>query len=163
MIRPTTLGRSPELGGGGGASSGYDLFVAPRLSIEAYGLQLARAASQRSEDQHHKVGCALFRPDRTVAALGYNGAPPGVVIDWTDRDFRRGYVVHAEQNALRFVHPGEVAFIASTMMPCMTCMLVIASYGVKRVVYADGLDPQVYDTVATKQLAAKCGIKLEQI
>ncbi len=34
--------------------------------------------------------------------------------DWVDRDKRRLYIVHAEQNALRYVKPDECALIAVT-------------------------------------------------
>ena len=131
-----------------------------RLDWDEYAVRLARTASLRSEDPYHKVGAAILRADNTVAALGYNGAPPGVNIDWTDRDERRKFVVHAEANALRYVHPGEGELIATTMMSCANCVLLIASYGIKRIVYADLLDPAIYDIAFTKQLADDCGIPM---
>ena len=99
---------------------------------------MAEAAATRSQDKHHQVGAALLRRDNTVAAVGYNGAPPGLDIDWADRDGRRPYVIHAEANALRYVHPGEVRLLATTMMPCTRCVLLIASYGIKEVVFDRG-------------------------
>jgi dCMP deaminase len=134
-----------------------------RPTIEEYALALAKTAATRSEDQHNKVGCALIRHDKTIAALGYNGAPPGIEVDWSDRAERRVYVVHAEQNALRYVRPGEIMLLATTLMPCINCVPTIASYGIKRVVYASTLDPEVYDTVHTQQIAALFGIEMEQI
>lgn len=134
-----------------------------RLSWEEYAVELALSARSRSEDPYHRVGCALMRHDRTVAALGYNGAPPGVDIDWTDRDLRRRFVIHAEANALRYVHPGEVALLAATMMPCSNCVLLAASYRISRIVYVEGLDPEVYDVPFTERLAADCGIQMERI
>lgn len=131
--------------------------------IETYALSLAFAASMRSEDPHHKVGCALIRGDKTVAALGYNGAPPGVEIDWKDRDQRRIRVVHAEANALRYVRPHEVMLAATTMMPCSTCVLLLASYGISLVVYAETLDPEVYDVETTKKIAEEVGVRMYRI
>jgi len=132
-----------------------------RLSWEQYGLALARTASLRSEDPWHQVGTALLRADRTVAALGYNGAPSGVEIDWDDRDMRRKFVIHAEANAFRYVKPGEVALMCTTMMPCLNCLLLAASYRIPRIIYADALDPKVYDIRTIERFAEECGIDME--
>jgi dCMP deaminase len=134
-----------------------------RLSLQAYALRLARTASERSEDPYNKVGAALIRPDKTVAAIGYNGAPPGVEIDWSDRDGRRDHVIHAEANALRFVHPGEVMFAATTMHPCQICVLLLASYGINLVVYSDPLDPKVYSVEFVKKLAEEVGVNIYHV
>lgn len=131
-----------------------------RLTWDQYALELAVAAASRSEDPYHRVGAALLRHDNTVAALGYNGAPPGVEIDWTARDERRPYVLHAEANALRYVHPGEVALLAATMMPCWACVLAAASYGIRRIAYIAELDPSVYSREAILELAEACGIEI---
>jgi dCMP deaminase len=133
-----------------------------RLSREAYAVELAKAAALRSEDPYHRVGCALMRADGTVAAMGYNGAPPGVELDWTDRDGRRRFVVHAEANALRYVQPGEVALLATTMMSCLNCVLTAASYRIPRIIYVESLDPAVYDIRVTEEIAADCGIQMER-
>lgn len=131
-----------------------------RPTWEEYALLLAQTAALRSQDLNYKVGAALMRHDHTVAGLGYNGAPSGVEIDWGDREGRRGWVQHAESNALRYVRPGEVELLASTLMPCGQCMLMIAGYDIKRVVYRGELDPSVYDRDATLDLAIRCGIEV---
>lgn len=124
-------------------------------------MELARTAALRSEDPHRKVGTCLVRADHTVAALGYNGAPSGVEIDWENRDERRGWVLHAESNALRYVTPGEITLLVTTSLPCATCMLLIASYGIREVVYADELDPAVYDRDQILEIARRSGINVE--
>jgi dCMP deaminase len=134
-----------------------------RLSLEDYALELAHTASARSEDPFFAVGACLVRHDKTVAALGYNGAPPGVDIDWADRDARRVWVVHAEANALRYVRPGEIAFAAVTALPCAVCMVQIVAYGIKRVVYRDDLDPATYDTTQILRIAEGCGIEVQKV
>ncbi len=131
-----------------------------RLTWDQYAIGLAVAAAARSEDPYHRVGTALMRPDHTIAAVGYNGAPSGVDIDWTDRDSRRASVIHAEANALRYVTPGEVSTVATTMMPCAPCVLLMSSYGIRRVVYLQELDPAVYDTQFIRELANECGIEI---
>ena len=134
-----------------------------RASIDEYALSLAVTAAGRSEDPYTKVGACAMREDKTIAALGYNGPPPGVDIDWSDRDERRKWVVHAETNAMRYVRPGEVFMVASTLLPCPQCMLILASMGVKRVVYRDTLDPTVYDNDLCLHVAERSGIEVERL
>jgi dCMP deaminase len=78
-----------------------------RLTWPEYAMELAKAAALRSEDPYRKVGACILRYDNTVAAIGYNGAPPGVEINWSDRDERRRRVSHAESAALRYIKPHE--------------------------------------------------------
>ena len=100
-----------------------------------------------------------MRHDNTVAGIGYNGFPAGMREDWVDRDKRRLYIVHAEQNALRYVKPDECALIAITLLPCNDCLRSIASYGIKKVVYRD-----IYDRdITSLNLAQDFGIKLIRI
>jgi dCMP deaminase len=132
--------------------------MTPRATLEDYALSLAEAASSRSEDPYLKVGTCLVRADKTILGLGYNGPPPGVDIDWSDRDDRRRWVVHAEANALRYARPGEVELLASTLLPCETCMLAIAAYGVKRVYFREMTDPAVYDSARSLLIAERSGV-----
>jgi dCMP deaminase len=95
----------------------------------------------------------------SVAGVGYNGLPPDIDIDWSDRDERRLHIVHAEINALAYTRPGECGLIAVTLLPCNPCLTVIARYGIKKIVYQS-----VYDKdETTLRLAAKFGIELKQI
>ena len=130
-----------------------------RLSWGEYAFELAKTASIRSEDLHFKVGACALRFDKSVAAVGYNGAPRGVNIDWTNRDERRKRVIHAEMNALSYCTPGEIELIAVTLLPCSSCLNLIASYGIKRVIFG-----KIYqrDDFAF-QLAKEYNIALEQI
>lgn len=134
-----------------------------RLSLERYAVLLAEAAAARSEDPFLQVGCALVRPDKTIASVGYNGPPPGIDIDWDDRDMRRGKIIHAEANALRYVQPHEVLFAATTTMPCHECIRALASYGVKTVVYKDELPEAYHDIPMVRALAQEFGITLEKM
>ena len=106
-----------------------------RLSWEEYALSLAKTSSLRSEDPYVQVGACILREDMSVAAVGYNGAPSGIEIDWSDRDVRRKRVVHAEINALRYVRPNEGFIIACTLLPCSPCVQTIAAHGIKRIIY----------------------------
>jgi len=139
-------------------SENSTLLFVPRLSWEEYALSLANTASKRSEDPFVKVGACALRFDKSVAGLGYNGAPRGVEIDWSNRDERRKRVVHAEINCLAYCKPSEVEIFAVTLLPCSSCMKTIASYNIKKVIFSD-----IYqqDDFAI-QLAKEFGIELLQ-
>jgi dCMP deaminase len=129
------------------------------MSWEEYAMALAGVAALKSKDPYVKVGCCLLRHDNTIASLGYNGFPSGVEEDWSDRDERRKYVNHSEQNALRFVKPNECYLAAVTLLPCNDCLKSLASYGIKKVIYREVYDKD--DSSLT--LANKFGIELEQL
>lgn len=48
-----------------------------RMGWDEWGLELARAVSLRADCSRRQVGAVLMRPDHTIVATGYNGAPPG--------------------------------------------------------------------------------------
>jgi dCMP deaminase len=126
------------------------------MNWSSYALELAQTASLKSKDPWVKVGTCLLRHDNSVAALGYNGYISGMKEDWSDRDERRKYVVHAEQNALRYIRPGECWLAASTLLPCNDCLKSLASYHIRQIVYKD-----VYDfDKSTLELAEKFAIEL---
>lgn len=108
-----------------------------RPSWEEYAILLAETAKLRSEDPYLKVGACALRFDHSVAALGYNGAPPGVNISWKDRDERRKRVLHAEVNCLKWCKPGEIWLLATSISPCSDCMKQVAAYGIKKIVFKD--------------------------
>jgi dCMP deaminase len=129
------------------------------MNWSEYALDLAFTVSTNSKDPWWKVGACLLRHDNTVAAVGYNGFPAGMEEDWSDRDRRRMFVVHAEQNALRYVRPGECSLLATTLLPCNECLKIIASYGIKKIVYAEDYDRDL----TSLELAKLFGIELEKI
>jgi dCMP deaminase len=123
-------------------------------------LLLAATAAQRSQDPWVQVGAIAARRDYSIVGSGYNGPPPGCEIDWSDRDLRRRFVIHAEVNALAHAKPGEVRIIASTLLPCPSCLTMIASYKVEEVIYRD-----VYlrTQEESEQVAKKFGLKMLRI
>ena len=106
-----------------------------RISWDKYALELAVVASRRSEDPYMKVGACVLRHDHSVAGLGYNGAPKGINIDWSNRDERRSKVIHAEGNALRYVRPDECYLLACNLLPCNDCLKLAASYGIQKIIF----------------------------
>ncbi len=107
-----------------------------------WAMELAEVGSSMSEDPYQKVGAVALRPDNSVAAVCYNGAPPKIEIDWSDRDKRRPYTIHAEMNLVRYIKPNECDRVVITLSPCTDCLKNLASYGVKTVYFS-----KIYDKV----------------
>ena len=130
-----------------------------RKSWEETALILAETiANCRSQDPYIQVGACAVLQDNSVS-LGYNGPPPKIEIDWSNRNSRLSRVIHAEVNALRSVGPGQCKFLAVTLLPCRSCMTFIASKGIKRIVFRDIYER---DQLAFA-LAKEFGIELVQI
>jgi dCMP deaminase len=126
------------------------------MTWEKYAMLLAEVASLKSKDPWVKVGCCLLRTEDNTAILGFNGFPKGIPEDWSDRDRRRRFVVHAEQNALRYVKPNECYLCAVTLLCCNDCLKSLASYGIKTIIYKD-----VYNNDSSSLVLAKeFGIEL---
>jgi len=138
--------------------------AAKRPSWDEYAITLARAAATRSEDPYVKVGAVTLRKDRSVASLGYNGAPSGVELDWSDRDERRKRVLHAEANALRYIRPGELegGLLATTMVPCLECLKAARAQGVTEIVFAEDITDN-YDVDEIFKIAHEFGVTLRRL
>lgn len=109
-----------------------------RIDWYEYSMLLAFAAAKRSEDPYRKVGACALNKDKMVVGLGYNGLASGTDAPrgfWDDRDARRKFMIHAETNCLSLCKKGEVELLAVTLLPCSYCAAMIASYGVKEILY----------------------------
>lgn len=134
----------------------------PRPNWNEYALDLAAAAATRSEDPYVQVGAVVLRRDHSIASVGYNGAPPGVDLDWSDRDGRRDLVTHAEVNALRYCTPSvRGGLVAVTGTPCPSCLTSIVAYGITVVIFRHVLDN--YPVDASLKVADQLGIRLLHI
>lgn len=134
-----------------------------RISWEEYALKIAEVAALRSEDKFVQVGsCALDYSNRVIG-VAYNGLASGISVSdsfWDDRDARRPFMIHAEVNLLSLVKRGECRLLACTLLPCSCCASMIASYGIKTVVYRDvyfrddkALDIFKFNGIECKQVA----------
>jgi dCMP deaminase len=111
-----------------------------RISWEEYALRIATDASLRSEDPYVKVGACGLDENNYVLGTGYNGLARSKNVDisfWEDRDLRRKYMIHAEANLLSLFKRGKCKLLACTLLPCQACATLIASHGVKKVVYKE--------------------------
>ena len=111
-----------------------------RLCWSQYALNLAEAASLRSEDPYVKVGACALDHNHRVLGVGYNGVASGKDTTYgfcEDRDARRPFMLHAEVNCLSLFKGGECKILAVTLLPCSYCAAMIAGYGIEQVVYRD--------------------------
>lgn len=121
-----------------------------RPTWDEYFMLLAKLASTRSTCLAFPVGAVIVK-DRRVLATGYNGAPPGSVHCTTqgycyeglstciDSSSLPSRSVHAEANAIaqaaRHGISTQGASIYVTLEPCIACLKLIISAGIKEVYY----------------------------
>lgn len=111
-----------------------------RPSWELHALSLAYTASKRSEDPYKKVGSCALSYDNRVLGVSYNGLASGKNAKksfWFDRDKRRPYILHAEQNLLSLFKRNEAKIIACTLLPCSDCARLICCWNIPIVVYSE--------------------------
>jgi dCMP deaminase len=132
-----------------------------RISIAQYAMALAHVASLRSEDPFRKVGAAALDFDNRVIGTAYNGLAPGFDAPrgfWDDREGRQKFMLHAEVNLCSLFKRGEVKIIASTTMPCTSCMQTLCAYGIEEIYYRD-----VYQASDAPEIAETYGIRFERV
>lgn len=108
-----------------------------RLSKHSYFLVVAQAAALRSTCPRRRVGAVLVRND-DIVSTGYNGSPSGqphcldvgCLLNDSGRCIR---TLHGEANAFRNGATGDTLY--STDQPCLSCLKIIISNGVRRVYY----------------------------
>lgn len=105
-------------------------------------LKMAFVASEESMAERLKVGCVFVRDD-AVLSVGFNGTPPKYKTNSCEGEDGNTLkcVVHAEQNAIMKAAREGTALEGSTVYithsPCHACSSMLASVGVRRVVYVD--------------------------
>lgn len=134
------------------------LMPRPQSFWDGYFMNIARAVSEASKDPSTKVGAVIVRPDRTIAAVGYNGFPRGVD-DLPERLEHRptkyAYVVHGELNAILTAREPLHGYTLYTwpFATCSDCAKLVIQAGIKRVV-APALDADRQHWSSSLQLAA---------
>jgi len=115
-----------------------------RKSWDEYFMDIAKEVSTRATCDRKHVGCVLVR-DKTIIATGYNGSVAGLPhCDEVGHMMVNGHcerTTHAEVNAVvqaakhGAMTDGCTAYI--TASPCWQCFKVLASAGVRRIVFAE--------------------------
>lgn len=102
-------------------------------------MELAEVAAKRSEDPFYKVGAVALTKEGRVIGTGYNGLPSKVDPDegdwWNDKELRKPFIIHAEQNLCSLFKRGDAHLVAVTLMPCPDCFRALVAHGVNMVYY----------------------------
>ena len=115
----------------------------PRPSFDEYFLNLAFAVSVRSDDLYIKHGATIVSKQNHILGTGYNATIRGSNLNLIpkDRDLRRPYMIHAEENAILncMVNPLTVggAKIYVTGLSCVPCLQRLINFGITEVYYAN--------------------------
>lgn len=117
----------------------YNSIIRP--TWEEYFLMLALDISVRSDDPNMKVGAVITTKDNIIISTGYNGTIRGSDIEkipLNDRDIKRKYMVHAEQNAMLNCYNKQTECILYvTALPCISCLQSMINFGIVKIVYID--------------------------
>lgn len=111
-----------------------------RRSWPEHAIALALEASKRSEDPYQQVGACALGYDNRVLGVSYNGLAAGKTVEssfWNNRDERRPYMIHAEQNLLSLFGRNEARLIATTLFPCSYCARLIGTWNIPEIYYLD--------------------------
>lgn len=101
----------------------------------------ARAIATYSKDHYAQVGSVIVGEGKETMAEGYNGYPRALISEgqwFSDRDFIRSNIVHAEanalMNALRTGSRVTNGYLYTTRPPCGSCVGLLSQAGIRGVV-----------------------------
>ena len=128
------------------------------------GLELAGLVATWSKDPGHKVGCAIIRPDKTVAGVGYNGFPRGIADRedrLADRELKRIITRHAEENAIaNSYNIHNATLYVQPLHPCTRCAGAIIQAGIGRVVAQLSADQEDWLVGLPLDLLEEAGVEV---
>lgn len=119
-------------------------------------LNIAKEISSLSHCVSHQVGCVIVKDGR-ILVNGYNGTPPKFIncdsvfiapLSKEEREKHHNWSnvheIHAEQNSISFAAKHGIsingATIYITLEPCVNCLKLLISSGIKRIVYSKEYD-----------------------
>jgi dCMP deaminase len=125
-------------------------------------LRMAYEWGKLSYCERRQVGAIIVK-DRMIISDGYNGTPSGFEnICEDETGFTKGYVLHAEANAISKVAAStqscEGATLYITLSPCRECSKLIHQCGIKRVVYQ-----VAYKDDSGLKFLGKAGVELQHL
>lgn len=137
--------------------------ISLRPSWDETFLEVARVLSRRGTCSRKAVGAVLVK-DTRIVATGYNGAPAGLPHcnhqATVGSDMENGHCAvaeHAERNALIYSgreSRGGTMYV--TVAPCLTCLRMMVTAGVVRIVYGESYRPDR----RVDELCAQAGIEI---
>lgn len=142
------------------------------ISWDEFFMGVADLAAKRSKDPKTRVGAVLVR-DNKIISTGYNGMPytsknidNDQIYSWSKNEDaklnKHSYVVHAELNAILNAEQSvKGCTLYCTLLPCNECAKAIVQSKIKKVVYRDRKDKDIYDI--SLEMMENAGITLEKM
>ena len=143
------------------------------LSWDEYFMLQAMMASFKSKDPATKVGSVFVDEHNHQVTMGYNGFVAGIdeeKLPWGKdktqplEHQKYGYVVHSEANAILHAPRtlrGSKCYV--TLFPCNECAKLLASSGVKEVIYLSDKHQQTESNAIAKKIFNLAGISYRQL
>jgi dCMP deaminase len=135
-------------------------------------LDLARTVSTWSKDPSTQTGAVIVRPDKTVAALGYNGFARGCDDAdglYNDRQEKYARIIHCEMNAVLSAREPLHGCTLYTwpFMSCDRCAMHMIQVGIRRTVapkLPQHLEERWADSVGRARTCfAEAGVRCEEV
>jgi dCMP deaminase len=138
-----------------------------RKDWDRYFMDIAFQAATRATCDRKHVGAVIVSPDRNILATGYNGSIPGtphcddaghmMIFDPNTNRESCVRTVHAEANAIvqAAKHGSRIqgGTIYTTASPCWPCFKLIASAGLRRIVFGELYrDERIYEFAKTAKI-----------
>jgi dCMP deaminase len=146
-----------------------------RPSWDEYFMLSAAVIASRASCLKLHSGAVIVKNKRIISS-GYNGNPPGVPscyelgycnkdkqgVDWGSKGSGHCLATHAEANAILQNHEQNVhgSTMYSIYYPCNECSKLIASSGIKELVYLKFYKEEVPNS---KKILEMSGVKVRQI
>jgi len=147
--------------------------VESSLSWDEYFMLQAMMAAFRSKDPNTKVGCVFVDEQNHQLTMGYNGFIAGfdeTKIPWgKDTDVsiehqKYAYVVHSEANAILHAKTDlKDSKVYVTLFPCHECAKMLATVGVKEVIYLNNKYECTPGNNISKKIFEMGGINYRQL
>lgn len=143
------------------------------LTWDEYFMLQAMIASFKSKDPATKVGSVFVDSKNHQITMGYNGFVAGIderLLPWGKdktqplEHQKYGYVVHSEANAILHAPrslQGSRCYV--TLFPCNECAKLLASSGVKEVVYLSDKHQGTESNIIAKKIFNLAGIEMKQL
>lgn len=147
--------------------------VKSHLSWDEYFMLQAMIAAFKSKDPATKVGSVFVDEKNHQITMGYNGFVAGIdesQLPWgKDKSQplehqKYGYVVHSEANAI--IHSPRSLQNSKcyvTLFPCNECAKLLASSGVKEVIYLSDKHEGTESNTMAKKIFNLSGVKFRQL
>lgn len=122
----------------------HNPYTTDRPSWDEYFLLLAFMVSLRSQDPNIQHGAVVVDDLNHIIGTGYNGPikmSKDNIIPWNNREKKRKWMIHAEENCLlnctKTISNNSTFKMYITGLPCNNCLQRIINFGIQNLIIAD--------------------------